>query len=227
MSDDATQPRRRSLATNSFLSVLAWVFPIALGSIATPVLVRNLGTHEYGIFSIALGFISYSFTFGAGKVAAKYVPEYLAAGELERAGESVSATFWLSLSIGVVGSLALVLIAPVLVRDVLLVPRELQEASVYALYLAGAIGLVFMLSQVFQYVLQGLHRFDNYVTLTNFNGLLLGAGNIILAMNGFGVVALLAWNRGVMAFTGILFYLRAKHLLPSIRLAPIFTREMA
>src|SRR5687767_3296990 len=147
MSDSATPPRRRSLATNSLLSVLSWLFPIILGFVATPILVRNLGTYEYGILAIALGFISYSFTFGVGKVAAKYVPEYLAAGEPERAGESVSATFWFSLTIGVVGSIALVFIAPVLVHDVLLVPRDLQEPAVYALYLAGAIGLAFMLSQ--------------------------------------------------------------------------------
>jgi O-antigen/teichoic acid export membrane protein len=83
-----------------------------------------------------------------------------------------------------------------------------------------------MLSQVFQFVLQGLHRFDNYTALTNLSGLLLGVGNIVLALNGFGVTALLAWNLLVVATIGVLFYIRAKHLLPSISLGTNMPRSM-
>jgi O-antigen/teichoic acid export membrane protein len=139
----------------------------------------------------------------------------------------VAATFWFSLIIGALGSATLILTAPWIVRSLLLVTPELQQAAIYSLYLAGAIGLAVMLSQVFQFVLQGLHRFDNYVALTNVNGLLLGAGNIFLAIKGFGVPALLVWNLTVVSFTGMLFYLRAKHLLPSTRLLTQVPKSIA
>lgn len=218
--------KRRSLAANSFFSVIAWIFPLLLGFFSTPILVRYLGDEQYGLFAIVLGFISYSFTFGIGKVAGKYVPEFRANDETEKVTQVISATFWLSLAVGIVGSLTLVILAPKIVRDLLLISPDMQQAAIYSLYLGAAIGVVLMLSQVFQFVLQGLHRFDNYTALTNLSGLLLGVGNIVLALNHFGVTALLAWNLIVVSSIGSLFYLRAKHLLPSISFVTNIPRSM-
>jgi O-antigen/teichoic acid export membrane protein len=224
----AAEPRskRQRLAVNSLFSVVAWIFPILVGFVSTPVLVHNLGSEQYGLFAVVLGFISYSFAFGVGKVAGKYVPEYQNAGEYEKVTEVISATFWVSLAIGVVGGLSLAAAAGFIVRDALLIEPGTQSIAITALYIAAAIGVISMLSQVFQFVLQGLHRFDNYAALINLNGLLLGAGNIALALNGFGVRELLLWNLVVVGAIGILFYVRAKHLLPSMRLFRMLPREM-
>lgn len=222
-----TTGKRRSLAANSLFSVIAWIFPLLLGFFSTPILVHYLGNEQYGLFAIVLGFISYSFTFGIGKVAGKYVPEFRANGESEKVTQVIAGTFWLSLAVGVVGALVLIVLAPTIVRSLLLITHDTQQAAIYSLYLAGAIGVVLMLSQVFQFVLQGLHRFDNYTALTNLSGLLLGVGNIVLALNGFGVTALLTWNLTVVSGVGLLFYVRAKHLLPSIELATKVPRPMA
>jgi O-antigen/teichoic acid export membrane protein len=226
MSVEHSQIKRRSLAMNSMFSVIAWMLPIFLGFVATPVLVRNLGSVEYGLFAIILGFISYSFTFGIGKVAGKYVPEFEATGERTKVTQVIAATFWFSLGIGALGALALILTAPWIVTDVLLIEPAMIPTAVWALYLAALIGLAVMVSQVFQFVLQGLHRFDNYVALTNLNGLLVGIGNIVLAINGFGVTALLAWNLTIVCFVGLLFYLRVRHLLPTIRLLTTVPSEL-
>src|SRR5688500_7771206 len=149
--------KRRGIAANSFFSVVAWVFPIIVGFVSTPILVRNLGSEQYGLLAVILGFISYSFAFGVGKVAGKYVPEFQTAGEYEKVTQVIAATFWISLAIGLVGSAALALSAEFIVRDVLLISPETQATAINAFYLAGAVGVVMMLSQVFQYVLQGLH----------------------------------------------------------------------
>src|SRR5215217_7022476 len=112
---------RRGLAVNSLFSVVAWIFPIMLGFIATPILVHGLGSEQYGLFAIVLGFLSYSFTFGVGKVVGKYIPELQAAGETEKVTQVVSATFWFSLAVGIVGSVTLALTAPVIVSRLLLI----------------------------------------------------------------------------------------------------------
>ncbi len=205
---------------------MAWVFPILLGFISTPILIRNLGHESYGVFAIVLGFISYSFTFGIGKIAGKYVPEYRSDNEPEKVTQVVSGTFWLSLAIGVVGSAALVVAAPFIVRDLLLISPASQQSAIYSLYLASGVGLAIMLSQVFQSVLQGLHRFDNYLALTNLSGVLLGGGNIVLAINGFGVPVLMGWNLIVVSSVGFLFYIRARSLLPSLKLVTDVPRAM-
>ncbi len=214
----ASTNKRPALAANSLFSVGAWLFPILLGFISTPTLVRNLGSEQYGLFAVVLGFVSYSFSFGIGKVAGKFVPEFQSLGEERKSVEAVSATFIVTLAIGAVGAIILILAAPYVVRDILLIEPEHQQAVIYCLYIAAVVGLSSLLSQVFQYVLQGLHRFDNYVALMNLYALLLGTGNIILAYKGFGIVTLLAWNLSVSLFTGTLFYIRARRLFPPLTL---------
>ncbi|HVF30883.1 MAG TPA: hypothetical protein VNA22_07930, partial [Pyrinomonadaceae bacterium] len=217
MAADAKTTRPR-IAVNSLFSVVAWMFPILIGFISTPILVRNLGSEEYGLLAVVLGFVSYSFAFGVGKVAGKYVPEFQTAGAGEKVTQVIAATFWVSLAIGLVGSAGLALSADYLVRNALLIKPETQTIAIQSLYIAGAVGVVTMLTQVFQFVLQGLHRFDNYAALTNLSGLLLGGGNILLVLNGAGVRGLLLWNLIVLSLIGFLFYIRSRHLLPSMHL---------
>lgn len=218
--------KRPALAANSLFSVGAWLFPILLGFISTPTLVRNLGSEQYGLFAVVLGFVSYSFSFGIGKVAGKFVPEFQSLGEERKSVEAVSATFIVTLAIGALGAVILIVAASFVVRDVLLIDAEHQQAVTYCLYIAAIVGLSAMLSQVFQYVLQGLHRFDNYVALMNLYALLLGTGNIILAYNGFGIVTLLLWNLTVSVFTASLFYLRARRLFPPLTLFTKVPRDL-
>ena len=222
----ASTKKRPALAANSLFSVGAWVFPILLGFVSTPTLVRNLGSEQYGLFAIVVGFMSYSFTFGIGKVAVKFVPEYEASGETEKSVDAVSATFMLTLAVALIGALGLVISAPMIVRDVLLIDAEHQQAVINALYIAAAVGVGTMLSQVFQYVLQGLHRFDNYGALMNLSALMLGCGNIALALYGFGIVTLVFWNLIVTIVIASLFYIRARHLFRPLKLVKRVPREM-
>ena len=59
----------------------------------------------------------------------------------------------------------------------------------------------------------------------NLNALLLGGGNIILALSGFGIITLLFWNLTVALFTAIMFYVRARKLFPPLILFTSFPRE--
>lgn len=210
--------KRPRILTNSFFGVMSWFLPIVLGFVSTPILVKGLGHEIYGVYAIILGFLGYSFTFGIGKIAAKYVSEYRAAGDHEKVSEVVSATLWLSLLIGFTGASILALLAKLIVSDVLLLPESARDAAETALYLACVTGLVAVISQVFQSVLHGLHRFANFLVLTNLNSLLLSSGNIVLALCGFGVVALIAWNLLIVAILSILFYFTAKRHLPELRM---------
>jgi O-antigen/teichoic acid export membrane protein len=221
----STNQRRPALAANSLFSVGAWLFPIILGFVSTPTLVRNLGSEQYGLFAVVLGFVSYSFTFGIGKVAGKFLPEFQAIGDEKKSVEYVSATFIVTLTIGTIGGVCLAMGATWIVRDVLRVEPEHQQAVIYCLYLASGVGISAMLSQVFQFVLQGLHRFDNYVALMNLYALLLGVGNIVLALSGFGIITLLTWNLTVSLVTAILFYVRARHLFTPLKLFTSIPRE--
>ncbi len=199
---------------NGIYSALSWVLPITFALIVTPVVVRGLGNELYGLYTIILGFISYSFTFGIGKTAAKYVSEYKATGETDKISETVSSAFWLSLAFGVAGAAIVALTANYIVSDVLLIPTLLHDTAVIAVYLAGFTILITMLSQVFQYVLQGLQRFDHFLFLTNSSVFLLNLGSVLIVVEGYGVLALLVWNLLIAATIGAAFYFNARRLLP-------------
>ncbi len=212
----STKPAGQQLRIfkNGIYSALSWVFPIIFALIVTPVVVRGLGNELYGLYTIIVGFISYSFTFGIGKTAAKYVSEYKATGETDKISETVSSAFWLSLVIGVVGAAIVALTANYIVSDVLLIPTPLHDTAMIAVYLACFTILVTMLSQVFQYVLQGLQRFDHFLFLTNLSVFLLNLGSVLIVIEGYGVLALLVWNLIVAATIGAAFYFNARRLLP-------------
>jgi O-antigen/teichoic acid export membrane protein len=208
-------------------SVAAWFVPIALGFFKTPVLVRGLGNENYGLYAVITGFMAYSFSFGIGRIAAKYDAEYRASGEEAKLNPVISATFAFSFSIAVLGTITLALFARVIVVDVLLIEGAAVEVAVTSLYLACAISFATMLGQIYQYVLQGLHQFGKFVLVTNLNGLLLGAGNIAIVLSGGGVVALLAWNAVVAVAVGLVFFVTARRGMPGLRLTLDVDRRTA
>jgi len=217
-----TGSRKISLINNSIFSVLSWFMPIVIGFIATPLIVRNLGNREYGLYAVILGFISYSFSFGVGKILTKYIAEYRASGERERIGEVVSATFWLSIGLALVGSVAVAASAKYIVSDLLALPPDQQRMGEIGLYLACAAIIATILSQIFQFILQGLNRFGSFVILTNVSGLILNIGNVALAMLGYGTVTLLAWNFAALCLMGAAFAFDAIRHLPEFSLRPNF-----
>src|SRR5688500_14017393 len=157
--DDTPVKTRRSMFANSILGSLSWFSPIILGFISTPILVKGLGNDDYGLYAIILGFLSYSFTFGIGKAAAKYTAEYSASNEPEKLSQSLSAVLFFSAAVGAVGAAVLAMVTPWVVSTILMMPESQRPTAETGLYIACVTGLMVMISQVFQNTLQGMHRF--------------------------------------------------------------------
>lgn len=217
---------RRSLFANSIFGVLSWFSPILIGFFATPVLVGGLGAETYGVYAVILGFLSYSFTFGIGRAASKYVAEYNASSESEQLSRSLSAVLFFSIAVGAIGAFVLAVLTPWIVRYILLLPEGQSGPAEKALYIACVTGLVSMISQVFQNTLQGLHRFGTYLLVSNFSAVLLGSGNIALAWAGYGIEALIAWNLFAVLTSGTIFFVAAVQALPDFRPTLAIGREI-
>lgn len=223
---DRSHSRKRRVAANTVFSLISWFFPLAVSFFATPIIVRGLGNENYGLYALITGFVSYSFGFGIGKTAAKYVSEYKASGESDKISDVLSAIFWFSLAIGLLGTAIVALFARFIAAEILQIPADMQANATIALYLASGTIVVYMLSQVFQFALQGLHRFDKYSILINLNGILLNCGSIVIVWRGGGVLELLCWNLLVVCLICVLFYISAKKLLPEARIRFRIEREM-
>ena len=222
-----SQPQTsKSISTNVFYGFTTWILPLALSFAATPVIVRTLGDKDYGIYVLVQGFIGYSFTFSIGRAITKYIAEYRISGETEKIREVVSATFFISLAVGVVGVLTICLTAEWIVGNVFKVGGEDLNKTITALYIAAAVIFFSMLSQVFNAVLQGIHRFDVYSKIYNTSSFALLLGNLLFALYGYELLILLHWNLFVICVTCIVYALSAKKLLPEFEISILFERAM-
>ena len=215
----------RSIFRNVVYGSLMWILPVGISFAATPIIVRSLGNSDYGIYALILGFISYSFTFNFGRAITKYIAEYRVTGESEKIRDVISASFLLNVIVGLFGVAVMCLLANWLVRVVFQIESEAQEKTVTAIYIASAVIFLWMLSQVFTSVLQGIQRFDVYAKIFTANSFVLTLGNLALAYSGFGLLALLSWNVVVLFTFFIVFGYAAKRLLPEFGITFSFKRE--
>ena len=225
MNQNINKQTSKSIFRNVIYGSMTWILPLGLSFVATPIIVRSLGNNDYGIYALVLGFISYSFTFNFGRAITKYIAEYRVSGESEKIRDVISASFFLNIVIGLFGVLVMCLLANWLVRVVFKIAPEAQDKTVTAIYIASAIIFLWMLSQVFTSVLQGIQRFDVYSKIFTANSFVLISGNLALAYFGFGLLALLSWNVVVLLIFFVVFGFAAKRLLPEFGIRINFERS--
>ena len=211
---------------NSIFTLLSWLIPLGLTFFATPFIVRGLGKAEYGLYALMLGFIAYSFTFNIGRAVTKYVVEYNATGETEKVTQIISATFFLGITVGTIGSLILFLCSEYLVKNVLLIDAANSESAITGLHLVAVTIWVLLLGQVFAAVVQATHRYDVFSLITALTNIFFILGNVFLVWKGFGFLYLVGWNILTTCFNGLSFLYMARKLQPGMKITFSFPREM-
>lgn len=197
-----TGTTERGYARNALWGLSTWLIPLGLSFAGTPIIVGSLGTVDYGIYALVLGFVGYSFNLNTSRAVTKYVSEYLAEGRRAEIDRVVTATLALNLAVAATGLAVIAAAARPLVASVLEIEGAGGAKAVHGLWVAGAIVAATMISQSFAAVLQGYQRFDVYSKIFNATGIANLAGGILLALLGFGLVELLAWNLAVVAVFG-------------------------
>ena len=207
----------QSIARNLVYGFSTWILPIGLSFIATPRIVRGLGDEDYGIYALVLVFVGYSFNFSFGRSIVKYVAEYRSSGENEKISGMFSAACFISVAVGLASAAIIWFSSEWLVINAFKISAGSQDKTIYALYLTSVMVFVLMQNQVFASVLQGIHRFDVYSKILNLNNILLITGNLVLAVNGFGLVSFFIWNLAVIILSGMLFAISSKRYLPDLK----------
>ena len=72
MTESIPKQTSRSVLRNVAYGALTWVLPIGLNFVAMPVIVHSLGSHDYGLYALVAGIISYSFAFAVSRAITKY-----------------------------------------------------------------------------------------------------------------------------------------------------------
>jgi O-antigen/teichoic acid export membrane protein len=201
---------RNSLSTSTIFNLGSWLLPIVVGFISTPIILHRIGDKQYGIFMLILGFTSYSFTFNIGRAITRFISEDRAKENNESSWKIISATLLINAIIGSIGFIAISLAANYLVYNIFLIDESLQETAKLGFYIAGLTVLATMLSQVTSAILQGVHRFDIYSSITMASSVVLAIGNVVLVVLNQDISVLLLWNLFLVVLCGIGFWFFAR-----------------
>ncbi len=208
----------KSIARNVLYGFSTWILPLGLSFVATPIIVKNLGNKEYGIYALVLSFISYTFVLNFSRAITKYTAEFRTTSESAKIGEIISATLLINILLGLFGVAVICLSADWLAEIVFQVDWQDKTTIITAIYIASSVLFFFLLGQTFSAILQGIQRFDVYSYIFNFNNIATLTGNIFLVIYGFGLSSLLFWNLITTFLTCILFAVSAKKLLPEFKI---------
>lgn len=218
--------RSGKLIVNSVYSVVAWMAPLLMAFLATPFVLKRIGTEVYGVYLVVLGFIGYSFTFNAARAVAKFVAELRGSQNVQKINSAVTVAFALNLSVGVIGACILAFLAEWLVGDVLHISPELQRPAALAIMIGGLSIPAMLVGQVFQNILQGEQRFGTLSLIANLNSALVNGGNVLLALTGFSIVALLIWSLSVTVAVSMVSLVAARRASPDLGITLNVSREM-
>ena len=214
METGKTSETPRSIARSSLYGLTTWILPLGLSFVGTPIILKNLGVKEYGIYSLVIGFVSYSFYFNFGRAITKYIAQYRISGENDKIKDVISATLFINIIVGILGVAIIYGVGDWLVVNFFQIEAADQRKTVISLYLAALVVFFMLLGQVFNSVLQGIHRFDAFSNIFNLNSLVMVSGNIFIVLSGYGLLSLLVWNVIITFLTFILAAFVSKKLLP-------------
>jgi O-antigen/teichoic acid export membrane protein len=127
------------LARNAIWNLIGNGAPLVFALVSIPVLIHSLGKDRFGVLALAWTVIGYAslFDLGLGRALTQLVAHKLALNEDEQLPSLVWTSLSLMLVLGGLGTVAVTLLAPVLVHRFLHVPTDLQEETVRAFYLLG------------------------------------------------------------------------------------------
>lgn len=199
--------------------------PLLFAVVAIPFVINGLGTERFGVLTIVWIVIGYFglFDMGLGKATTKFVADYEAGG-----GKNLFPIIFTSLLLlivfGVIGSLIIILVTPMLVYDILNIPDELIGETESAFYILS-ISIPFVLGSISaRGVLEAQQRFTvvNAIkipaSIVNYVGPLL----VLLFSNQLHHIVLLLVIARIISFIIYLYYSFAGEKYVSISDYPIF-----
>ena len=193
----------RSAALNS----MSWVLVLALNLVATPYLVHRLTPEIFGLWVIMNGILGYltivDFSFRDSLV--KYMSEYVAKGDTDRAVATFNSVLLLQSVLGLACSVLLVAFG----RYILgwfSVPSS-SAPEVWRAYLIMSVGFpVALVSGLYANLPVAMQRFGVAATVSSVSGLLTISGVVVLVALGHGLAMVMLWSIIVLLVTSAAYH---------------------
>lgn len=219
----------RTLARNTVFNFVGQGAPLLLAVIAIPLLISGLGTERFGILTLAWMVIGYFslFDLGLGRALTKLVAEKLG----EHKDTEIPTLVWTSLALmgalGLLGTVAMALLSPALVQEILKIPADLQTETLDSFYLLSFSIPVVVSTAALRGILEAHQRFDLVNAVRVPMGLFTFAGPLSVlpfSRSLFWVIAVLLLGR-IIAWA-VHFWLCIR-ILPALRQNRTVSSKMA
>ena len=153
--------RRGSIARNSILNLIGFVIPLGVGLLAVPVITRELGPARFGLLSLAFAILEYSnlFDLGLGRATTREVSASLARRD-SKVSEVIGGSLLSQMMLGLVGSVVLFFLSPILADHAFVIPAELKPEAVRVFRVLALMIPPTVLLLTLRGILEAAQRFD-------------------------------------------------------------------
>ena len=197
----------KKLFSSSFSNVTLLGLKFCIAFIMTPVIVRSLGNHDYGIWEIGTSILGYMglLQFGLPPAIVRYVARYTALEDKESLNRLYSTALCILAIIGVICFTVIVGFA-LLVPDILAEEGKNPLKYTYYFIIMAFQALVVFSGTLFQSFHEGFQRY--YITngITAFNSVTGAVIMYFLLTNGYGLIGLAAGNTIGMGLKFLTFH---------------------
>lgn len=215
-----------SIGKNTLFGVGGNIVHVLARIIVVPMMIRHLGLDGYGIWAVLMSIAAYITLGGAGVKSAfqKYVAEATGTGDYDRASRL------LSTGTAAVLILSVVVLVPLAVFSHWLaiavgVPKGFLAAATRAIQFLAITAIMANLAQTWQSILMGAHRIDLREKLNVVLDLLNATATVALLATGFGLLAICVVFCVYQSIGGILWYIYAQRVLPTVQVTPRFVSK--
>lgn len=187
-------------------------------------LVHRLGGQAYGVYVLALtlGGLLSLLDLGLTPAIVMLMSRAWHSGDQKEMQRVLATAFTLFLGIGLLGACILAALVPWMVTSLLHVPRALQSAARFALWLSTAAFALNMWFAVFNAIPVALERYDLVAARMVGLSLVSTAVSVVYAILGGGLQGLVTINVGTVIAGIGLFYVVSRSLAPGILFRPGF-----
>lgn len=221
-----TGRKQRGLVANSIWNTLSFIILGLVSFITVPIIVGKIGEADYGLYIIVVmlgGFVGL-LGLGLGEATLRFVAKYYAEDDLTGVNRILGATLGMYVVIGLIGCLAIIIEADLIVSIFKLEPEQNEIASQLISY-AGIGFFLTIIGSAVKSIPEAVQRYDvltkTTVILTTVNGI----GMITAVQLGFGITGLVIWTVTNALLNLLVFLIIAVKLIPGIKPLPRFTRK--
>jgi O-antigen/teichoic acid export membrane protein len=152
----------KALARNTILNFAGQIFPLIIGVVTIPLIIKGLGTERFGILAliwVVLGYFSL-FDMGLGRATTKFVSELLGKKEIDRLTTVVWTSLLFNTLLGIIGGVVLAAITSPLAEHIFNIPPSLIGETKTTLYILSLCVPIVVIILGLRGILEGLQRFD-------------------------------------------------------------------